>query len=526
MTTGPAPNRAQALCQTVYRHLDSGDIRRAGPVCEQLVAEFPDFAPGWAAFGELWQRVGEPERAVECVKTACRLAPDSAAYQAQLARCELQRGDTRRAMELAETALEAASDHYETLDTIGNIFSSAGDQGRAMAIFERAYELAPDHPAAIYNLATSLRFHGRVDEAEPLFERLIELDPDDHEAVHARSLLHRASVEHNHIASLEKRLAANPPWPAASHYAYALGKEYDDLGEYAKSFAAYSRGAGLLHAHRDAGLEGELECIDTVVTALERGIARPDGPGHDSDEPVFVIGLPRTGSTLIERILGGHDAVFAAGELHNFQTQARRITGAPTVETAYRAAAEQPARIDFAALGRAYIDSTRPRTGHTARFIDKLPRNDLWAGLIHRALPRARFILTRRDPMDTGYALYRTLFRSGYAFTFDLDTLGRYIRAHDRLVAALVEALPASALKIVEYEDLVAEPEHTARGLVEFIGLDWQPDCLAFDQREEAVVTASAHQVRQPIYTSSVGKWRHVEGQLEPLARWLQPSSD
>ncbi|HKK02901.1 MAG TPA: sulfotransferase [Gammaproteobacteria bacterium] len=513
---------AQELCRGVYRLLDQGDIRRAGPACERLVAEFPAFAPGWAAFSELWQRCREADRAAHCAETACRLAPRSAAYRAQLARCELLRGQSRRATALAEQALGLGGADHATLDTIGNVFSRAGEQARALEVFRAALELAPDNPAAIYNLATSLRFHGRVGEAERLFERLIELDPDDHEAVHSRSVLRRQTEESNHVAELRRRLEAGRDWRALSHYAYALGKELDDLDRPADAFRAFSHGARLIHEHLPSGLETERAHIGAVVRALRGGLLEKPGSGHPSAEPVFVIGLPRTGSTLVERILGSHSQVFAAGELHNFQVEARRLTGARTVAEAFQAVLASPDRFDFARLGAAYLESTRPRTGRTARFIDKLPRNDLWAGLIHRALPGARFILTTRHPADACYAMFRTLFRSGYPFTYDLQTLGHYYRAHQVLVQALKDTLPPGSLLEVAYEDLVGDPERHARRMTEFCGLDWEPACLAFHQREEAVVTASAHQVRQPIYSSSVGRWRKLERELAPLLRALE----
>lgn len=513
------------MCQQIYRLLDAGDIRQAGPMCEQLIARFPGFAPGWAAFCELWQRCGEPDRAADCARKACELDPGSAAFRAQRARCELGRGDMVQALRFADEALELDAVDFATLDTIGNVFSRAGEQAKALKVFEKSVEMAPDHPTALYNLATSLRFFGRVDEAELLFERIIGLRPDDHEAVHSRSVLRRQTDQHNHLADLDQRLEDDPPWPAASHYWYAKGKELDDLGRHQEAFDAFSRGAALMHENLPSALSIEIEDIDTVVGALEGGLLDRPVEGCQSEEPIFVIGLPRTGSTLIERILGGHEAVYAAGELHNFQVQARRMTGKRAFGDVYRQLIDDQAKPDFSALGQAYIDSTRPRTGKTPRFIDKLPRNDRWAALIRLALPRARFILTRRDPMDSCYAMFRTLFRAGYHFTYDLETLGHYYLAHQRMVSALKKALPSDALLEIAYEDLVADPEARARKLVEFCGLDWQPACLEFHRSKEAVVTASAHQVRQPVYATSVGKWRHVERSLRPLANILDLSS-
>ncbi len=520
--SNPQPRQ---LCQQVYQLLDAGDIRRAGPACQQLVGRFPNFAPGWAAFSELWQRCGEADRAAECASKACELAPGSAAFRAHLARCELARGDIARALRLADEALALDASDFATLDTIGNVFSWAGEQAKALEVFEQTVAMAPDHPTALYNLATSLRFFGRVDEAELLFDRIVALRPDDHEAVHSRSVLRRQTEQRNHLADLNQRLQADPPWPAASHYWYALGKEFDDLERHQEAFDAFSRGAALMHQNLPPSLSAEIEDIDTVVAALEGGLLDRPIAGCPSQEPIFIIGLPRTGSTLVERVLGSHEAVFAAGELTNFQVQARRLAGQRAFGDVYQHLADSPSEQTFTALGQAYIDSTRPRTGQTPRFIDKLPRNGRWAPLIRLALPRARFILTRRDPMDACYAMFRTLFRAGYHFTYDLETLGHYYLAHQRMIAALKNALPSDVLLEVAYEDLVADPEGRARELVEFCGLDWQPACLDFHRHQEAVVTASAHQVRQPIYSTSVGKWRHVEQSLKPLVKLLQAAS-
>ncbi|NBB92282.1 MAG: sulfotransferase family protein, partial [Gammaproteobacteria bacterium] len=214
--------------------------------------------------------------------------------------------------------------------------------------------------------------------------------------------------------------------------------------------------------------------------------------------------------------------VFAAGELHNFQAEARRLLGASSTLQAYDALRTAPDRLDPKALGRAYIESTRPATGRTARFVDKLPRNDLWAPLIHRALPRARLVLTRRNPIDAGYAIYRTLFQSGYHFSYDLEQIGRYLVAQRRLAEALKTALPGDVLLELPYEELVGDPEASVQRLVEHCGLDWRDDLLDFHRRGGAVTTASSHQVRQPFHTESIGRWRAVAEELVPLRRVLE----
>lgn len=511
------------LLDRIYTSLDRGDIRHAGPVAEQMVARFPAYAPGWAAFSEVWLRCGRMDEACSAAEKAHRLDCSSAAIAAQQAKCLVFAGDYRQAQEVAETALSLDPADHATLDTLGNVFSRLWDHERALAIFERALELAPDNTTALYNLATSLRFFGRNEEAETLITRVIELDPTDYQALHSRSLLRRQSESSNHVAELRARLESDLPWVARSHLYYALGKELDDLERPSQAFQAYSRGARSMSEHLPDTLPADLENIDAVVEAIDKGtLDRVTGDGYRCDEPIFIVGAPRTGSTLIERILDVHPDVLAAGELQHFQRQALRHLQADSPAAAYRNLAAHAETADVASLGQDYIESTRHRTGQTPKFVDKMPRNDLWAVLIHRALPDARFILTRRDPMDTGYALYRTLFHSGHHFSYDLERIGRYLVAQEELNAALRRALPRNVLLEVEYEDLVQAPEQNVRAIAAHCSLEWREQMLDFHQKGGAVATASSHQVRQPFHTRSIGRWRALESELEPLRIQLE----
>ncbi len=509
---------AQRDCDAILGLIQANAIARAGPACEALVARHPEFAPAWAVFAELWAKVGQFDRALECLQRARELDPNALSHEVNLARFEALSGQHRQALERADRLEHRVGDNYLLLDTLGNVFSRVGEQSRALVLFERALALAPDHPTALYNLATSYRFFGRVDEAEPLFERLLQLDPGDHEAAHSLSVIRPQTSACNHIADLTARLAAATDWIAACRYAYALGKEYDDLGEIEKAFEHYAQGASLMKQHRPSGIEAELATFEKLRSLLASTALSAGEMGCAVDEAIFVIGLPRTGSTLIERMLAAHTQVFAAGELIQFPQETSRSLKARALPEICDAIQKAPTAVAWSSLGRAYIESTRPRTGHTAYFIDKMPGNERWAALIHRALPQARFILTSRDPMDAGYALFRTLFLNGHAWTYDLSDIGRYLNARSSFVAALKQFIPADRLLEVAYEDLVGSPEAEVARMLDFLGLEWQQNCMRFDQSAEAVITASSHQVRQAVYTSSVGKWKALERQLKPLA--------
>jgi hypothetical protein len=234
--------------------------------------------------------------------------------------------------------------------------------------------------------------------------------------------------------------------------------------------------------------------------------------------------MPRTGTTLVERILTSHSAVHSAGELSNFGQQLKSLSGVVSAKVLDAATLTGTSHIDPAVLGKAYLDSTRPETGKTARFVDKLPLNFLNIGFIHRALPNARIVCIRRNPMDTCLSNYRQLFPPEkaiyYRYSFDLLETGRYYLLFDQLMRYWDEVLPGKVLR-VDYEQVVANQESESRRLIEFCGLDWEDDCLNFEKNTAPVATASSAQVRQPIYTNAVERWKRYEQDLQPLKEFF-----
>jgi hypothetical protein len=264
----------------------------------------------------------------------------------------------------------------------------------------------------------------------------------------------------------------------------------------------------------------DVQALDLIRSVYDRHfLSTRDGQPCSSEEPVFVVGLPRTGTTLLERIVGSHPAMFAAGELQNFQNELVRAIrrSRPGIGQDKQSLITAATGIDHADLGAAYVASTRPRTGHTPRFIDKLPLNYLYVGAIARALPSARIIHVERHPLDTAFAVFKTLFTQAYPFTYSLEDLGHYYVAYDRLMRHWHDCLGERLLR-VRYEDLVTDTDGEARRIVHALGLDWHPDCLRFHLSSAPSNTASAVQVRERVYTSSVGKWRQVADQLQPFA--------
>jgi len=267
----------------------------------------------------------------------------------------------------------------------------------------------------------------------------------------------------------------------------------------------------------------DVDIMDQITRVFNQDFFSKDESGHENEEPIFVIGLPRSGTTLLERILGSHSDVYAAGELGHFGIELTRLTrqqmaGSKAGRSQFISSSAQ---IDYRLLGESYISSTRPLTGKTLRFIDKLPFNYLYAGLIHRALPNAKIVSLRRHPMDSCYSMYKQLFRDAYPFSYDQHDLAAYYIAYHQLMAHW-QALMPGVIHTVNYEDLVADTEGEARRLLEFCGLNWEAQCLEFHKNTSASTTASATQVRQKVYASSVGKWRAYQTELMPLRHALE----
>jgi len=244
-----------------------------------------------------------------------------------------------------------------------------------------------------------------------------------------------------------------------------------------------------------------------------------------NQEPIFIVGLPRSGTTLTDRILSSHRDVFSAGELGNFALILKRAARTPPPFVLEAETLKAGLDLDPSELGKRYIDSTRPRTGHTPRFVDKMPLNFFYAGLIHRALPNARIICLRRNPMDSCLSNYRQLLAtsaSNYDYALSLDSMGRYYARFARLAAHWRASLPADRFTEVWYEDIVLNQEGETRRLLDFAGLDWDPACLNFYENAAPVATASSVQVRRPLYATSIGRWKRYGDALASLQSALE----
>lgn len=382
-----------------------------------------------------------------------------------------------------------------------------GDAGGALTCADRALALSPDDGRSLLLKAQALHSIQRSKEAVETANRARAQLQDDAVALESLGALYRLTGELRLAVDIyEQILAARPnDWRREVQLRYTLAKEYEELGEHARSWAHLEQGARTRRQHLKYDVAEDVETVGWIIGAF------PDGPttvvGFPSNEPIFIVGLPRSGATRVERILGSHPTVFSAGEINHFSTAllaaVTTATGSKTLSR--RDLVTQSAKIDFAALGRDYLRRTRPATGKAPHFTDKMPLNYLYCGLIRRALPNARIIHVSRHPLGVACTLYKTLFKDGYAFSYDLGDIGRYYLAYRKLMDHWHYSLPG-AIHNLSYEQLTADPIGETRRLLEFCRLEPHDACLA-----------SAAQIRQTSEETALSQWRHYAAQLDKL---------
>jgi tetratricopeptide (TPR) repeat protein len=514
----------------------------------------PAFADAWNNFGTCLRELKRPDEAEAAYRKALELNPnnpdtldnlalavkdldrlDEAADLMRRALAVEQRSDKLYAHyglilldqskhEDAATATERAlalnPDNHDAVNQMGRIAFERGDPDAALGYYRRALALKPDMADAFNNIGNALKELGRLDEAQQAYLESIRLDPTVTAAYVNFADAMTFTPGNAHLATMAA-LAAQPHEMSKRdrmQLDFALGKAYADLKDFSRSFRHLLAGNAAKRAAIAYDENATLDLFDRIENTFTRElIEKKSGGGDPSPLPIFVLGMPRSGTTLIEQIIASHPAVHGAGELQTLNEVALSIHGPDGATLPYPEFARLADAAAFRQIGARYVSLLRQLAPGGERITDKMPSNYYFAGLIHLALPNARIIHSMRDPIDTCISCFSKLFSAEQNHTYDLGEIGRYYRRYQRLMSHWRNVLPADRILDVRYEDVVADLESQARRIIAHCGLPWDDRCLAFHKTERPIRTASATQVRRPIYKSAVGRWRVYEDHLGPL---------
>ncbi len=518
----------------------------------------PNHAVVQSALGTVLHKRGQTDQAIEHIQRAIAINPDN--NQAHLTLASILHGLGRLGEAIVHygKVLAAEPRNYAAHNNLGTILQNLGRFDEAIGHYKLALTINPDYVDAYCNLGNALFFLNRTEDSIVESEKALRLDPgkvaahnnlgvafqalgrmEDAGAAYERALqfaprdaaihlnlayLRRFTARDRRLTALEKLAediaTLNPEDQISLHF--ALGKAYADLGQHERSFRRLRDGNALKRARLPYQEKKVLSLLERIRTTFSPALMQQKSAGgHHSDMPVFVVGMPRSGTTLVEQILASHSKVYGAGEIEAFYQAMMKFRSRNGIAAEFPDFVQAISPDALCGLGSDYVELIRPAAPAAERIINKLPLNFKYVGLIHLALPQARIIHVCRDPLDTCFSCFSKLFTGAQSFSYDLGELGRYYRGYAAVMGHWRNVLPPGVMIDVQYEDLIADLEGQARAIVDHCGLPWEDSCLAFHQTKREVKTASSVQVRDPLYRTSIGRWRPYENFLQPLIEAL-----
>jgi tetratricopeptide (TPR) repeat protein len=497
-----------------------GKLEEAAECQERALALRPNFAEAYSNLGNVRYGQGKLTEAVACYERALALNPDYVDAHNNLGTAFLSQDRIEDAVTYYERALVLNPNYAAAHNNLGNALMRQEKIDDAQAHYESALALKPDYANAHNNLGNVFKEKGKFDDAMAHYERAIAIKPDYAEAHLNRAELKRFERGDSDLAALEVLVRNDSLAPDKALFVhFALAKALDDVGDYDRAWEHLLQGNTLKRRLIDYQEKRALDLVQRIRTVFERSLfERFQGAGDPSSVPIFVVGMPRSGSTLVEQILASHPEIHGAGELtilEKMEAQGLSNSNDPPLPFP-----ECVPGLDGAALrrlGEIYLSRLPGVADGTVRIVDKLPGNFLRIGLIRLILPNARIIHTTRHPIDTCLSCYSKLFTNGLLFSYDLAELGRYYRCYSELMTHWRSVLPQGAILDVCYEDVVEDLETEARRLIDYCGLPWDDRCMNFHRNRRPVRTASSVQVRQPLFRNSLERRRRYEAGLRPL---------
>lgn len=488
---------------------------------EKAIALKPEYAEAHNNLGITLQLQNQRDQAIVHYERALVLKPDYAEAHNNLGTVLTEKREFRKAAIHHEKALALKPDYAEAHNNLGITLQQQQQLHQAVVHYQQAIALKPDYAKTYNNLGTAFKEQGKLDEAKAQYEKALALKPDFAEAHYNRAELTTFRSGDANLTALQALADGNDKLPESKrvHIHFALAKALDDLGNYDRAFEQMLAGNALKRAGIDYDESRILEFFGRIRDVFTPDLfARFQGAGDPSRVPIFVLGMPRSGSTLIEQILASHPDVHGAGELDNLNLVATS-DAVPYPACISKLDLDGPRR-----LGQAYLANLPELPRGKTRLTDKSPLNFLHVGLIHLILPNARIIHTVRDPVDNCISCFSKLFTFDMHFSYSLEELGRYYRHYSELMMHWRRALSPHAMLDVSYEDVVDNLEEQSRRLLDYCGLAWDDRCLSFHKTDRLVTTASAVQVRQPLFRSSLHRRQHYQDHLQPLLAELNAS--
>ena len=457
------------------------------------------------------------------LKRVVKNAPQYMRAWSDLIRAQRELGKYKEAHENAEILINLDQQIPESYMVRASVEGEAGLHHEAIKTYKKALSLSPEKPGALCSMAHHLKTVGNQEEAIAAYRQSIKIKPDHTESYWSMANLKTFGFENQEIKDMEN-LLDNSDLPDAGrvHLHNALGLEYESRKNYDKAFQNLSACNALRRKSESYDPVEYETMIDKIIEILSLKKLR-NKPAKSADvTPIFIVGLPRSGSTLIEQILASHSAVEGTHELHEMSLAMQSIREKSNVNKRFPEALELFRPSEWRMLGREYLDTTTKYRTDKLFFIDKNPNNFTFIGAIRLAIPNAKIINAKRHPLDSCFGSYKQLFASGQPFSYDLVELGEYYMEYERIMTHWKEACEGFVLD-VNYEDVVSDLDTQVESILNFCGLPFEESCLHFYETKRAVKTASSEQVRQPIYSSSVNLWRNYEDKLDELIEILQP---
>ena len=499
------------------------EFSAAEEICRTALTNEPDNAELMNSLGVLAMEQGHFPDAVVLFRRAVTLVPDRVMTWLDLARSLAETQKFEDAIDAAHKAATLAPDSVMPYLLLGKLHTRAAQYQSAIDVFNAAIAIQPSNAMCLSGLAYAQKTIGLRDEAVRTYRDLIHMYPDFVDAYWGLANLKNVPFAADEISAMEQQLA-DEGLPAESQIrlCFALGKACEDESEYERAFDFFQRGNSMRRMHEHYDTLDIQSLHDRIIGTFDKPMLDAAAmPDTAAPVPIFIVGLPRSGSTLLEQILASHSLVEGTHELPDIERLTTRISrlaqGASYPEAVQRLSSAQ-----LRDLGQHYLDSTQRFRSDKPYFVDKMPNNFRSIGLIRLILPQAKVIDARRHPLDSCLGSYKQLFVKGQPFSYDLFELGEYYLEYRRLMAHWQETLSDYVLD-VHYEDVVSDAEGQIQRLLQHCGLEWEDACLNFHQTERAVNTASSEQVRQPIYATSVNNWRHYEKRLGELIEILRP---